>query len=274
MSRSHFVVLVLALLALSSGGIGVTTRAAPSVFDAESLREPLPPGAMRAVPSHDARAQSEPLQGPPGAMSSRNPLWAIPLRQLSATRDRPLFAPSRRPPAVAIAPAYRVAAPPAPPPAPRKPAEPPKPQLALLGTVASDTEAFGLFVDEAAKTVLRMRTGESHKGWVLRTVRRREVVLERGEDTALLALPVPEVGKPGPAAPAPAPTMMPGVAPKPVPAAPPPRGWAPTPPPGAPAGAAGKPWVPAPPEIKAFVPPANPFGTPFRTPPPEGSRPR
>src|SRR5216684_625555 len=27
-----------------------------------------------------------------------NPLWALPLKQLSTTRDRPIFSPSRRPP--------------------------------------------------------------------------------------------------------------------------------------------------------------------------------
>src|ERR1700756_873862 len=30
---------------------------------------------------------------------SGNPLWGIPLRVLTATRERPLFSPSRRPPA-------------------------------------------------------------------------------------------------------------------------------------------------------------------------------
>ena len=33
---------------------------------------------------------------------SGNPLWAIPLRALTVTRDRPIFSPSRRPPAAAV----------------------------------------------------------------------------------------------------------------------------------------------------------------------------
>src|SRR5262249_53698680 len=49
-----------------------------------------------------------------------NPLWAIPLRSLSATRERPIFLPSRRPPAP------RVVASPAP--APVQPSPPQQPE--------------------------------------------------------------------------------------------------------------------------------------------------
>jgi general secretion pathway protein N len=114
-----------------------------------------------------------------------NPLWAIPIKALSATRERPIFSPSRRPPAPAVA-----AAPYAPPPQPAKPAEPDRPQLSLVGTIAGDTEGFGIFLDRSANTVLRLKTGEAHKGWILREVRGRETVLEKGDRTVTLALPV------------------------------------------------------------------------------------
>src|ERR1700739_4453914 len=55
-----------------------------------------------------------------------NPLWGIPLRVLTATRERPLFSPSRRPPAPPA-----VAAP-APPPRPVAAAKPPEPDHPLL----------------------------------------------------------------------------------------------------------------------------------------------
>jgi general secretion pathway protein N len=115
---------------------------------------------------------------------SGNPLWAIPLKDLSATRDRPIFSPSRRPPAPAV-----VAGPYKPPPV-AKPAEPDTPQLSLVGTIAGGKESFGIFLDRLANTVLRLRTGEQHKGWTLREVRGRETVLEKGDKTATLALPV------------------------------------------------------------------------------------
>ena len=114
-----------------------------------------------------------------------NPLWAIPLKELSATRERPIFSPTRalrrrRPSRYAL---FTAAA-------PAKPAEPDRPQLSLVGTIAGDKEGFGIFLDRVANTVLRLKTGEAHKGWILREVRSRETVLEKGDKTATLALPV------------------------------------------------------------------------------------
>jgi general secretion pathway protein N len=124
---------------------------------------------------------------------SGNPLWAIPLRQLSATHERPLFAPSRRPPPVAATNTYQLAS--VPPPAPPKPVEPERPQLSLVGTVAGEAEGIGVFLDQAGKTVLRLKTGENHKGWVLRTVTRRTVVLAKGFTMVELTLPAPDLTK-------------------------------------------------------------------------------
>jgi hypothetical protein len=121
-----------------------------------------------------------------------NPLWTIPLKELSATRERPIFSSTRRPPTPAV-----VATPYSPPPQPSKPAEPDRPQLSLVGTIAGDTEGFGIFLDRSANTVLRLKTGEAHKGWVLREVRGRETVLEKGDKTATLALPAHPGGSVG-----------------------------------------------------------------------------
>src|SRR5262249_40468523 len=95
----------------------------------------------------------------------------------------PIFSPSRRPPAPAVAAATYT------PPRPAKPPEPDRPQLSLVGTIAGDREGFGIFLDRTANAVLRLKTGEEHKGWVLREVRSREIVLEKGDKTATLALP-------------------------------------------------------------------------------------
>ena len=120
----------------------------------------------------------------PAAMSQGgNPLWAIPLKDLSATRERPIFSPARRPAAVAAA----AQVPPSP---PTKPPEPEHPQLSLVGTIAGAKESFGIFLDRSANTTLRLKTGEDYKGWILREVHGREIVLEKGDKTVTLALPV------------------------------------------------------------------------------------
>jgi general secretion pathway protein N len=113
-----------------------------------------------------------------------NPLWAIPLKSLTSTRERPLFSPSRRPP-----PAAAVAASPAPAPPPPKPAEPDHPPLTLVGTVVGETQSIGVFVDQVTKNVIRLRTGEGHAGWTLRAIQGREATFEKDQLVANLALP-------------------------------------------------------------------------------------
>jgi general secretion pathway protein N len=141
-----------------------------------------PAAAERAQPS-----------APAESVLSGNPLWAIPLRQLSATRERPLFAPSRRPPPVVATTTYQLAS--VPPPAPPRPLEPERPQLSLVGTVAGEAGGIGVFLDQAGKTVLRLKTGENHKGWVLRSVNGRSVVLAKGFAIVELTLPAPDLTK-------------------------------------------------------------------------------
>jgi hypothetical protein len=114
-----------------------------------------------------------------------NPLWAIPLTTLTVTRGRPIFSHSRRPPPPAI-----VAAPYVPPPA-ATPAEPDRPQLTLIGTVTGDTEAFGIFLDQTANKIIRLKLGDLHGGWILRQVRGREVMLQKRDEIIFLALPPP-----------------------------------------------------------------------------------
>jgi general secretion pathway protein N len=125
---------------------------------------------------------------------SGNPLWAVSLKSLSLTRDRPIFSPSRRPPAPVV-----VAAPYVPPvvPPPPKPEEPDHPLLTLVGTVVGETEAIGVFLDQAANNVIRLRTGQDYTGWILRSVQARETMFEKGRRTATLALPPPDAEQAG-----------------------------------------------------------------------------
>jgi hypothetical protein len=113
-----------------------------------------------------------------------NPLWAIPMPSLNDTRERPIFSASRRAP------------PPVAPPAPQvqqvaRSNEPNRPLLTLVATVATDSEGIAVFRDETSKGILRLRTGESHSGWTLSTVKPREVTMLRDHDTATLDIPTP-----------------------------------------------------------------------------------
>jgi hypothetical protein len=111
-----------------------------------------------------------------------NPLWGIPLSELQTTVDRPLFSPSRRPPPPPVAAAV-VASPLPPPP----PAEPERPPLALLGTIVGEIE-IAVFLDETTKDTVRLKVGQNHGGWTLRSVRGREVDFERDRRMATLAI--------------------------------------------------------------------------------------
>jgi general secretion pathway protein N len=127
-----------------------------------------------------------------------NPLWAVPLKALSVTRERPIFSPSRRPPPPVV-----VGLPPEPvrPRVVQKPAEPERPRLALVGTVTGEAENIAVFLDEATKEVVRLKAGENHTGWILRSVTGREVVLQKDSETAILALPTPAGDKLAPSRP-------------------------------------------------------------------------
>jgi general secretion pathway protein N len=162
--------------AVSNSSLDVDgTQVAPPTNPAASAQVVVPPPAPVAPASERAL--------------SANPLWAIPLAQLANTRDRPIFSPSRRPPpAVAPAVVPKVVA-------VAKPREPERPQVSLVGTIASDDEGFGIFLDQSTKAVFRLRVGEDYQGWKLRSVQGREAVLERDQQVVPLALPQPSAGQ-------------------------------------------------------------------------------
>ncbi len=140
---------------------------------------------MRADLGPTPRAKPGELDRAP---PSGNPLWAIPIKELSETRDRPIFTPSRRPPSPPV-----VEKPYTPPPPPRvETTPPPEPlTLSLLGTIAGESEGVALFMEKGSQEVVRLRTGESHKGWVLRSVQGRQAMLEKGDRKETVTLPAP-----------------------------------------------------------------------------------
>src|SRR5271166_1945188 len=130
-----------------------------------------------------------PADGKPPAAeapATGNPLWAIPVSKLSATRDRPLFSSSRRPPTPTVA-----AAPTPSPPAVVKPVTPESPPFTLVGTIIGENSRIAILLDENAKTSTGVREGDSASGWILRSVEMRSAILEGSGRTVTLDLPEP-----------------------------------------------------------------------------------
>ncbi len=181
-ASGRFGVSVIALVLLA--GTAEPPSAAPSGGDEPVLGSMV--GSHLGSPQHDPDIDGKVAPPPIG-----NPLWAISLQSLTSTRDRPLFSPSRRPAAVTIA-APAAAAPPT----QAKPAEPVRPPLTLVGTAVGTDLTMGIFVDEATKDVVRLRVGEGHGGWTLRSVDDHDAVLARKADEVTLALPARNGAKP------------------------------------------------------------------------------
>ena len=190
--KMHWRAIALVALLASALAIPGSTAAVPT--DASDLDAP-PAPPVSLIPPKQAASERVP---------SANPLWAIPLATLSNTGERPIFSPSRRVPPPAVAPVAAVAAP------VPKPVRVERPQLSLVGTISGSEQSFGIFVDEPAKTPLRLKIGEEYQGWRLRNVAAREVTLEHDAQTAVLSLPQPEANaqQPKPEANAPQPIRM------------------------------------------------------------------
>ncbi|WP_213738708.1 hypothetical protein [Bradyrhizobium sp. dw_411] len=175
------------LALLAHDATASATAVSDSALDAglnDSSRASGPP-AISSVPAEPATAiRVVPAPAVPARAPSANPLWGVPLNQLSGTRDRPIFSPSRRPP-----PAVAAEVAPIKPPPRKKEIEPPP--LSLVGTIASGDEGFGIFLDQSTKTALRLKVGEDYQGWKLRAIQGREVTMEKDERSAVLALPQP-----------------------------------------------------------------------------------
>jgi hypothetical protein len=121
---------------------------------------------------------------PPEISTTGNPLWAIPISKLSATRDRPLFSASRRPPTPAVA-AAPVSAPVAAKPVAQAP------PFTLLGTIISENSRIAILFDQTSKIATGVREGERASGWILRSVESRSAVLEGSNQVVQLDLPEP-----------------------------------------------------------------------------------
>jgi general secretion pathway protein N len=69
-----------------------------------------------------------------------------------------------------------------------KPAEPDRPALLLIGAVVGDSDAIAVFLDRTNQKIVRLRQGEAHAGWVLSSVLRREVTLQKADRSETLGM--------------------------------------------------------------------------------------
>ena len=170
--------LISSAVAGAAGPIDEPLRSAPEIVGASA---PAAEGTGVAGLLEASRAPD------PGAKPrAGNPLWTVPLNTLSATRDRPLFSASRRPPVVALP----IVAPPqkhevlAPPP-------PERPSLRLIGTIVGRKASLAMLQGSDTDAVLRLRVGEENNGWLIRGIGLRSIVVEKGPESVQLDLPRP-----------------------------------------------------------------------------------
>jgi general secretion pathway protein N len=194
---------ILRMVMLSGGmlatGLSQHALAATSASDVLSVdrageaADTIDLGSVKPI-ARPGKEAAKPLQG-------GNPLWAVPLSVLSATRERPIFSISRRPPQPAV-----VALPVTPVIAPPPPAGPEHPPLALIGAVVGDNDAIAVFLERSSQKIVRLRQGESHAGWLVSSVLGREVTLKKADQTEVMGLSRADspaaAGVPGPAGPA------------------------------------------------------------------------
>jgi hypothetical protein len=154
----------------------------------DSVFLPLQP-ALNSLDRVPTTRPSGSLVGATSVSLAGNPLWATALGELSETQARPLFSPSRRPPAPPVLAA--VASTPVKLGPPAK-SGPDHPLLTLLGTIVGGSVEIGIFTDEVSHDLVRLKAGEAHNGWTLSAVSGRGAIFQKqGYPAATLALPAP-----------------------------------------------------------------------------------
>jgi hypothetical protein len=105
-----------------------------------------------------------------------SPLAAYSVDRLSATSERPLFSPGRRPPALPPAPIIAAAPP------------PPPPNLILFGTIMDADDARAVVGVGTADKTRRVRIGDDIGGWKVTQIEERQLVLSLDDRSATFTL--------------------------------------------------------------------------------------
>jgi len=151
--------------------------AAPAVAaDASPQPRPDPPPLASSPPQAGEGRAGGAADDREGGAALLSPLAAQPLDRLSATRERPLFSPTRQPPPP---PPPVVAAPEPPPPPP-----PPPPDVALFGIVMDGDEAHAVVRAGPSDKIMRVGVGDDIGGWKVAQIEERRLVLSLDGRTA------------------------------------------------------------------------------------------
>jgi general secretion pathway protein N len=183
----------LGILFASFCALAATAAANPIDESARPAPEVEGVSATNGTGVADAARLSEAPNSPDPNAKSRagNPLWTVPLGALPATRDRPLFAASRRPPLVAVPivaplPKDEAVAPP----------PPERPLFTLIGTIVSPRASLAILQGSNSEGISRLRIGEENDGWGVQGIDLHSIVVVKGEQSVKLDLPRPEVAPP------------------------------------------------------------------------------
>jgi hypothetical protein len=177
MNRHHLVVGLVAAMCSTAARTQdlASVRATLAGFDTDEDAAMTNPASTRRLPVMSDMSNDQAADG--------NPLWGEPIEALHATRERPVFSASRRPPkpAVITPPVYTLTV--------AAPSAPPKPTFNLLGTVAGNGEGYAILMKATTNETVRLKMGEGEDGWILRSVSGREAILEKNDRTEVLELP-------------------------------------------------------------------------------------
>jgi general secretion pathway protein N len=132
-------------------------------------------GRLQTVSSAVSESDDRPPSGRPPASGRGNPLAAIPREALRATRERPLFSPSRSPtPAVAATDAAVIAV------TAREASPPPQaPPVTLVGVIKGPGLEMAVFVEGSGGPAIRVRIGDPLCGWTVSGIEGKAVTLEK-----------------------------------------------------------------------------------------------
>jgi hypothetical protein len=130
--------------------------------------------------SVSALAADKPPEAPAEQRSApQSPLASEPLDRLSATREHPLFSPTRRPPPPPP-PVVHTAEPPPPP--------PPPPSVTLSGVVMDGDEFRAIIRTGPAAGTMRVRVGDDIGGWKVAQIEARRLVLVLDDRVATFSM--------------------------------------------------------------------------------------
>lgn len=165
----------LAILLLTGAGLGGLVWMDRAQDEAPSAAAPF---EIALLPTGSDRPERRPNDGQPW---SHNPLASLPRASLTATVERPLFTPGRRPPRIVVPrPVVRAT------PKPVKRAR--QNHFRLIGVIRSEIGTFALLSDKRDGRSFRVERGDQIDGWTVRDVGTNDVALVHADQVVKLSL--------------------------------------------------------------------------------------